>query len=658
LKKKDKRKKSENIIPDSISSFKEISSDFILKNKYLIPLIGFFLLLIIFTIRQVSNYDIGFHLAGARFILETFSFPSKDVFTYTVNSNEYIDIQWLFQIFNFFSFSVFGYNGLIILNTLLLIVVFLLLVKRFVIYKIPSPVIILSLFIILISIQIRISIRPEIFTWIGILLTLIILDNYYLSKKNKLFFLPIVMMVWVNSHGLFIIGLFLIVAYIISIWYRDKLLDKNLSKWFVISIAAIFINPYFADGAFFPIYLFTRLDSANIFKNSIAELQSPLYLFSNFKFDILIYFIILGLAYLLFFITLKKRYLHEFLILSAFTYISLNGYRNIPILIFYAVFIIAISLNNLFTEKNFYKIFDNNLFFKKYLTYTFCIVFLLTGFRVVTGSYYSGYGNSVVFGTGLNENTLPVSASNFIKTNLPNEKIINQIDMGGWLIWSLNEKIFIDGRLEVMKEEFYSEYMNSFKANGLKLLIDKYNPKVITFNHASAYLWTDELNKMGNWSPLYFDNNFSVYTNQPKDSAIFVKTFYELVTYNKIDTTVVNRQFEILSDIQSKSNLIKWIEGFYKPFENNSALVNAGNFFLQNRYAGEAEIFYLNYLLHLKSGYEEIYIKDALSNLGELYLKNNLLKLSLKCYEVLVKFSPDDLTLRNKIINIRSALNK
>jgi len=101
--------------------------------------------------------------------------------------------------------------------------------------------------------------------------------------------------------------------------------------------------------------------------------------------------------------------------------------------------------------------------------------------------------------------------------------------MGGWLIWSLNEKIFIDGRLEVMKEEFYSEYMNSFKANGLKLLIDKYNPKVITFNHASAYLWTDELNKMGNWSPLYFDNNFSVYTNQPKDSAIFVKTFYELV---------------------------------------------------------------------------------------------------------------------------------
>ncbi|MEO8211065.1 MAG: hypothetical protein ABI840_10945, partial [bacterium] len=239
-----------NGLPASISRKEALSS------RWSIPLILIYLLVIIFSLRLVSNFDIGFHLAGGRWIIDNLSFPSKDVFTYTVNNNDYIDIQWLFQIINFFVYEIFSYEGLTFLNVFLMVSVFYLLLKRLMLYGVPVPLCVLSLFVTLIALQARISNRPEEFTWIGILLIMLVLDNYYLKGKKNLFFLPLIMIFWVNLHGLFIIGLFVTSAYFISICYKKKHIDKYLLVWFGISVAATFVNPYFAEGAFFPFYLF------------------------------------------------------------------------------------------------------------------------------------------------------------------------------------------------------------------------------------------------------------------------------------------------------------------------------------------------------------------------------------------------------------------
>ncbi len=37
----------------------------------------------------------GFHLRAGQWILQNHAFPDKDLFTYTVNQNDYVDLHWL-----------------------------------------------------------------------------------------------------------------------------------------------------------------------------------------------------------------------------------------------------------------------------------------------------------------------------------------------------------------------------------------------------------------------------------------------------------------------------------------------------------------------------------------------------------------------------------
>jgi len=89
------------------------------------------------------------------------------------------------------------------------------------------------------------------FTYIFLTLYFIILDNYTILNKNKLWMLPVVMLLWVNSQGLFILGWFVAGIYIIENYYRNKKFDKQLVTWTSATVVASFFNP----GSVFPGYL-------------------------------------------------------------------------------------------------------------------------------------------------------------------------------------------------------------------------------------------------------------------------------------------------------------------------------------------------------------------------------------------------------------------
>lgn len=590
---------------------------------------------------MVSGFDIGFHLSGGRWIAENFSFPYTDTFTYTVTGNEYIDIQWLFQLINFIVFKISGYDGLTFLNVILIGMVFILILKRLAAGNIPVIYSVLSLLLTIIAIQVRISNRPEVFTWIFMLLVLIILDNYYLFKSRKLFLLPLIMILWVNSHGLFIIGLFLIGCYFITAFISDKKIDSYLLKWLLISAAACFINPYFIDGAFFPFYLYTRLQSSNIFKNSISELGSPFGLIKDLPFDIYLYITIAILSFILIIVTFKKRKFHEFAILAVFFYLSYVSYRNLSLFLIYAVYIITISAYDILSKYRFSGKSDKNNS-AHYISSACSLVIILICIRVITGAYYADYKSAILFGTGVNNNSLPDKLSDYMNDNKISGNMINQLELGGWLHWKTGQPVFIDGRLEVMKEDFFEEYNKSFKVNGLKSLTQMFNPSMIIFNHSSAYLWSDEIRKLDGWSIFYVDGFFAAFTKNIENAKSEIEILTQYIKDNKLDSGLTKNSALKLLDFTPVSGFDKFIRGFTSKEYYYPELISLGNFALQNQNFNETEIFYFSYLEKTKNAYLDEYHIDVFTNLGNLYMAKKYYENALKCFENVIKIDPEN----------------
>ena len=119
------------------------------------------------------------------------------------------------------------------------------------------------------------EIRPHVLSWIYLNLTLFSLEIYKRGNKKSLFALPFIMLFWVNSHSLSILGLIVIAIYNMGNFFESNKIDKRLLMFSFISLAAFVINPYLFEGLLFPVKQFGIIAGNNLFKSYIGELQSP-----------------------------------------------------------------------------------------------------------------------------------------------------------------------------------------------------------------------------------------------------------------------------------------------------------------------------------------------------------------------------------------------
>lgn len=184
--------------------------------KNWLPLILCFILLSLFCFRTIGDSDIGYHLRGGKWIIENKSFHHKDVFTYTVNNNEYIALQWSFQIIIYLIYRISGYNGLTVYTIVIFILIFFLIYLNLRKKRVSKNVFAFTMLISIFAFELRFRPKPETFTYLFIVISILLLDEYYFNNKNVLFWLPIIKIFWTNFHGLFIVGDFIIFSYLIS----------------------------------------------------------------------------------------------------------------------------------------------------------------------------------------------------------------------------------------------------------------------------------------------------------------------------------------------------------------------------------------------------------------------------------------------------------
>ncbi len=632
-------------------------------NKFIlgVTILVFLLLIISFAFREIYSPDIGFHLKAGEWIINNLRVPSQDVFTYTASSHDYLDMHWLYQVIIATINKASGEFGLVTFNAFLIIITFSILFIR--ISKkmdiMNSSNWIVLFFLAITSASVLFEIRPHIISWLIFSLLLFLLEEYERGNVKYLFIIPLLMLLWTNTHTLFVLGWIIIGAYLIGIVFRDKKIPMPFTIYALSGIAVSIINPYFIRGITLPFVQFQLLQPHNVFKNTIAELTSPISLESYFFNGHFILFQPLMWFHLFLFLSiaslikrLKVIQLHELIIFGLLLYLAVSSVRNI------GFFVLSVTpatiggfqtkLGDTFNNSN-----DNKKFLSRLITFIngklgqmwlnifIMLLSIILIAAIITDAYYINYRSNDRFGYKFNEHVLPVRAAKFLNEHHLEGKLLNHFNYGGYLSYALPQKVFIDGRTEVIGEELFYKYSILWNQIDKSQILQEYNPDIIIFPHQNDFLWIHYLKKDYLWRLVYADDISLIYLkNGYADTIPTFNTADLLSEFEKIEDEKIN---QILKSPYPTTSLFSFKKKYFPLKE-----LGLSTFFYYNDQFDEAIQVGLNGCMRSTVSCPELYY-----NLGHFYFEKRDFERSEFCYDRFLETNDDELA-RSRLKMIRS----
>ncbi len=213
----------------------------------------------LFVPRSMADPDIWWHLRNAQLQLQTHAFLHRDLYSFTVPNAVWINHEWLAELPFYAGWHLFGATGLFVVTALavegIFAGVFLLAYRYSASSKAALLVCVPAAFLSTVSF----GPRTLLFGWICLVLELLLLQACALDRpgafRRAQWMLPCLFMIWVNTHGSWLIGMVLLSAFIacgwVSIeagaisgraWSRSQ--RRALSCGAALSAIALFANPY------------------------------------------------------------------------------------------------------------------------------------------------------------------------------------------------------------------------------------------------------------------------------------------------------------------------------------------------------------------------------------------------------------------------------
>jgi hypothetical protein len=207
--------------------------------------------------------DIWWHLKAGQMMLAGNGIPRTDTFTFGAAGQEWIDLHWGFQLL---AAAVHGAGGMAALTlmaaTVATAAVALLIAST---RRAALPFVAIGWVPALLLMAGRFYARPETLSLLFLAATLVIVRAAE-SRRSALWLLVPLQILWVNTHALFVLGLFVLVGWLLERWLRSRRAGaQRLGRetWLpaLAAAAASLVNPYTWRGALFPRELFAKLSS-------------------------------------------------------------------------------------------------------------------------------------------------------------------------------------------------------------------------------------------------------------------------------------------------------------------------------------------------------------------------------------------------------------
>jgi hypothetical protein len=238
--------------------------------------------------RLLGDAGIGWHIRNGQQMLLTHAVTRTDSFSSTMNGKPWYAWEWLYDLLIAGIHGLAGLNGVVYFTALVVALTFAL-VFRLTLYRggsLPLAVILLGLS--LGAAFIHLFARPHVLSWLFAVVWFELLDSWAgggannIRSQRRLFWLPVLMLLWVNLHGGFLIGFMLLGLYLAAGFIellgarREErpLLTRKLQRLgtvTAVSLLATFANPY---GYNLHIHIYEYL-SDRFLMNHIQEFGSP-----------------------------------------------------------------------------------------------------------------------------------------------------------------------------------------------------------------------------------------------------------------------------------------------------------------------------------------------------------------------------------------------
>ena len=461
-----------------------------------------------------TDPDYWWHLRTGQYIVETNSIPKVDLFSYTFQGEPRVAQEWLSQVLLYLPFRAFGYTGDVILFACIVTLAFFLIFRLCLKLGINDLVAILLVFWGALLARPFFTVRPLMFTWLFFAIFLTSLYLYHRGISRWLWHLPLLMVLWVNLHGGFAIGLALIGLMLLArigerVFMRKPLDLRHLLIVLGLSMLATFVNPNGFAGISHPL---VYLGFDNVSARFISEWQSP-------NFHDYYWLSLLASFMLLMALGVVRRQMGGWpvLLTAVLATMALQSVRHIPL---YALAMAPILGETLLARLDVKSRLETERKLPKLRRLNWLILILLMGGFVAAGvaSPLSQLKKMPLQSRGV---TYPEAGAKYVRTNYPEARMFNDYDWGGYLIYALfpTQKVFIDGRMDLYSSQVLSDYGHVvFLRPDWEEVLDRYKVDLVLIHKGSPL--SVLLTSAPSWQRVFTGEVEDIFVRRPTGNSV------------------------------------------------------------------------------------------------------------------------------------------
>ena len=388
----------------------------------------------------VNAPDFWWHLANGKVALEEKTLHFSDPWSFTAEGKSYPPTQWAFEVAAYLIHHAAGEAGVIAVKAVLLALLFFLLGRFFLREGAGTAGALLLLLVALHLVRFRFILRPDILTFLGLAVVVVVLGDFRRGRKNRLFLLPPLFLLWVQFHSGAIFGLLLLGAtwageeVVARVWPGRESLDRKrrvlLLRWTLAGAAVTLINPNHVRYATFAVG-----HVEDYAKFAIQELR-PLTWGEDRL--LVLYAAAVGGALLLW----GRRDLPAFPAIAALGFATLRTVRLFPLFLIVSLSFFA-AIPGLRRRS-----------LRRALGGFFALAAVFLAAGAVRNLDPSRTNGLYRIGSGINDRIFPVAGADVLDRIDPEGNLFNSNIYGGYLIWRFQgeRKVFTDGRSQIHEE--------------------------------------------------------------------------------------------------------------------------------------------------------------------------------------------------------------
>jgi hypothetical protein len=479
------------------------------------------------AVKLLGDAGVGWHIRTGQLILSTHSIPRTDPFSSTMGGKPWFAWEWLYDAVLGTLANIAGLNAVAWFTAAVIAFVFAWMFRLLVRREMNFIYALLLVMFAMSASTLHFLARPHVVTWLFTLAFFWVLDsterNYFkgVGRHRKLWALPLLMLVWVNVHGGFVLGFVLLIVFwfgAIWTWHRTQgagindVLRKiaaakrigDLTRVGLASLLASLVNPY---GWKLHAHIYSYLTN-RFLMDHVEEFQSP-----NFHGVAQKCFLILLVLSLGVLVTRgRKLRTSEGLLVLFVTYAGLYASRNIPISSILLVMIVGPWLpSSGLIDRFSLRVSAVELGLRSHI---WPVLLTLATFAVVLNG--GRLGSSTLVDAHFDSKRMPVEAVNFVEQHGVREPILSPDYWGGYLIYRLypKDRVVVDDRHDLYGADFLKSYLRMVHLEqGWEAFLQQTNPGCVLMPRNSAL--ASILSKTGGWKVVYEDQTAIAFVRSP-----------------------------------------------------------------------------------------------------------------------------------------------